>query len=364
MTPYYQNDAVTLYHGDALAVLADLPDASVDAVITDPPYALEFMGRKWDGWDSPAAFQQWCEAWARECLRLLKPGGHLLAFGGTRTWHRLATAVEDAGFEIRDSIAWLNSQGFPKSADQGKSGWNGWGTSLKPAFEPVTVGRKPFRGTLKKNLLEYRTGALNIDGCRIGANGRALRAHTGSGNARSIFGIGGSAATGTTNLGRWPTNVALDGTQADALDAEAGPSVPAGNTTPVRRNVESGYGGFGTGTFGLHPAMQDAGDTRVSRFFPVFRYQPKAPRHERPIINGVAHPTVKPLALMQWLIRLVTPPGGVVLEPFAGSGTTLEAALAEGFACIGVEREADYLPLIMTRIAKPVTPPLDIEMPA
>ena len=350
MTDLTPERRATVLHGDCLALMAEMPDASFDAIVTDPPYGLGFMGKAWDA--MPPGTE-----WAAECLRVLKPGGHLLAFGGSRTWHRLACAVEDAGFEIRDSIAWINSQGFPKSADQRKgagAAWEGWGTALKPSFEPVVVGRKPFVGTLAGNLLRHGVGALNIDGCRVSVTaGGPLRAHTGSGNAQSIFGIGGSAATGTTNRGRWPTNVAFDGPQSDALDAEAGPSVPAGNKTPVRRNVGGGYGGgYGTGVFGLHPAMQDAGNDKVSRFFPVFRYQPKAPQSERPKVDGIAHPTVKPLALMQWLIRLVTPPGGHILDPFAGSGATVEAALREGVRVTAIEREADYLPLILQRIER------------
>ncbi|AGK87348.1 DNA methyltransferase [Mycobacterium phage PattyP] len=323
---------VDLRLGDCRDILTELEDASVDAIVTDPPYGLEFMGKDWDSpWKSGngfrrahndadtgrnnvfgrqsrcapeyfagAAFQEWSTQWASECLRVLKPGGHLLAFGGPRTWHRLAAAIEDAGFEVRDSIAWLYGSGFPKSLDVSKAidkaagaerevrQWQGWGTTLKPAFEPIVVARKPLVGTVAANVLEHGTGALNIDACRIG-----------------------------TAQGRWPTNVVLDDTQA----AELG---------------------------------------EPQRFFPVFKYQAKAPTKERPsYVNEdgakVAHSTVKPLTLMRWLARLVCPPGGVILDPFAGSGTTVEACLLEGFDCIAIENEADYIPLIEHRISRSTT---------
>lgn len=446
--PYYQDDAVTLYHGDCLDILRELPDASVDAVVTDPPYALEFMGSTWDGWSTPAAFQEWCGLWAAECLRVLKPGGHMLAFGGSRTWHRLAAAVEDAGFEIRDSIAWLYGSGFPKSLDVSKaidkaggaspevqsrtlrtarvragmsresvaeavgctpssvrdweegrarakgrpvefitpspayrdalasllgytaderrivgarsdrredgtviglghSGveyggastpeaerWQGWGTALKPAFEPVVVARKPLDGTVAGNVLAHGTGALNIDGCRMGDGSES------------------QGPRGGSPSGRWPTNVVLDDSQAAELDRQSGTST---SRIGKPRGAASGDG-WGMTATGVE--YDDAGG--ASRFFPTFRYEAKAPTTERPRVDGVAHPTVKPLDLMRWLVRLVTPPGGVVLEPFAGSGTTAEACALEGFQCIAIEREADYLPLIMARLAKPLQLGLDL----
>ena len=370
----YKDEFVELHHGDCLDVMRTLPDNSVDSIVTDPPYGLGFMGKAWD--DLPPGLP-----WAQECLRVLKPGGHLLAFGGTRTWHRLACAVEDAGFEMRDSIAWIHAQGFPKSLDVSKaidkaagaqreilrectyaltdgggySGnlntskprsesaeisapatpdaarWQGWGTSLKPAFEPVVVGRKPLVGTVAANVLAYSTGALNIDGCRVDVGeGDALRTATyvGSNPGSAGHTMGDGWAGQGTNVpmwsgkGRWPANVVLDGSQADALDAQSG------------------------------------GDP--SRFFPTFHYQAKAPTSERPKVDGVAHPTVKPLSFMRWLVRLVTPPGGTVLEPFAGSGTTVEACVLEGFKCIAIEREATYLPLIAARLSRSVATLHDI----
>lgn len=364
MTVYYQDEWVTLYHGDCRDALATMPDASVDAVVTDPPYELGFMGKEWDA--SGIAYN--VDLW-RDALRVLKPGGHMLAFGGSRTWHRLASAVEDAGFEIRDSIAWLNSQGFPKSHNL-DGDWQGWGTALKPAFEPIVVGRKPLAGTVAANVLQYGTGALNIDGCRIESDrGEQSYTVTRWKPGAELSRDGGTwkredenapTVSGTLPSGRWPANVVLDESQAAALNRQAGPSRPAGNKAPLRSNRSSGMFALAPGEHGLHPAMQDGDDDRVSRFFPTFRYQPKAPQSERPKIDGVQHVTVKPLDLMRWLVRLVTPPGGTVLEPFAGSGTTAEACIAEGFRCIAIEREADYLPLIRQRLDKPIQVALDL----
>jgi DNA modification methylase len=534
MTIHYQGHGVTLHHGDCLDVLRTLPDASVDSVVTDPPYGLGFMGREWDA--LPPGRE-----WAEECLRVLKPGGHLLAFGGTRTWHRLACAVEDAGFEVRDSIAWMYGSGFPKSLDvskaidkrreedrapvdavrswlnarrldaglthdavnkhfghasngggsssawmtnptsrslptwdqwqelkslfgfgddmdaevwrlNGRKGapgeawdarvitgmhhqgnaignyelkhgvgkgrtanerrdapatpdaerWQGWGTALKPAFEPVVVARKPLSGTVAANVLAHGTGALNIDGCRIGdgddrtsggPTGARIDAGEGYGGGWSDANAGRARPSG----GRWPANVVLDESQAEALDEQSGTLTSGAN--PTRRGSDKfreAYGDF-KGQAECDPARgADAGG--ASRFF----YVAKAPKGERPsyakegagegrVIEGasgkvrecrqcgnrtirsgetqpacghndfafvptaqreerVSHPTVKPLALMRWLVRLVTPPGGTVLEPFAGSGTTVEACIVEGFDCIAIEKGDEYLPLIMQRI--------------
>jgi DNA modification methylase len=604
-TPHYSNEHVTVYAGDCLDVLADLPAASVDAVVTDPPYGLEFMGKEWDRfapertqyhgeradtsknigddrtkpssrhrvsysmtrstfrrceicgkrefsgspcicpaptwrYEQPlgtptrmAAYQQWGEAWAAECLRVLKPGGHLLAFGGTRTWHRLAAAIEDAGFEIRDSIAWLYGSGFPKSldvskaidraagadrevlatgqpvkrmipgADQNATGswikdngrefvptetapatdvakqWAGWGTALKPAFEPIVVARKPLQGTVAGNVQTYGTGALNIDATRVrqhdsgesnrgdsryctcpwpeadqtrhspntrpAASSDAVRADrndlpanvpqhapghpqqsdsladclsspdSGDAHARTIPAAdqvsvqpqpdadmshdrcatcgysrlipstpynndtaphvesrAGEASAhrrytdnGGTNFaaepgvrggspaGRWPANVVLDDTQAAELDRQSGTLTSGAN--PTRRgadNTRNTYGEFGGQAQCEASRGVDSGG--ASRFFPTFRYSAKAPGTERPTADGIAHPTVKPVDLMRWLIRLITPPGGVVLDPFAGSGTTGEAAIHEHKRAILIEREATYLPLIVARIHKPM----------
>ena len=445
MTVAYEGHGVTVHIADALDVLAGMADASVDAVVTDPPYGLEFMGKEWDApWKQGAdvhaearnrraeemgdenkrryiasavnkyaaglPFQQWCEMWATECLRVLKPGGHLLAFGGTRTWHRLACAIEDSGFEVRDSIAWLYGSGFPKSLDvskaidraagaereasgvrgntqcgyldrgeqcpghddagQSMSGatvhrlptapatdaareWEGWGTALKPAFEPVVVARKPLVGTVAQSVLTHGTGALNIDGCRISMSNedRAIvnnRSGAGFGTGDTVGANQGRAAGKFTSApaGRWPANVVLDESQAEALDEQSGTQRDG---VAVKRNgrTESadGWGNIGKAAVGT-PDETYGGQGGASRFF----YVAKADASERPRVNGTAHPTVKPLDLMRWLVRLVTPPGGTILEPFAGSGTTVEACIVEGFDCIAIEKGDEYLPLIMQRI--------------
>jgi len=388
--PYYSDEAVTLYHGDNREVLKHLDANSLDACVTDPPYELGFMGRKWDA--SGIAYDKylWAEVW-----RVLKPGAHVLAFGGTRTWHRLAVAIEDAGFEVRDSLAWLFGSGFPKSLNlskaidkaagaerevldsydrAGRSGgilgaetvitrnitapatdaarkWQGWGTALKPAFEPIVVARKPLIGTVAANVQQYGTGALNIDACRMGTSD--LIPDTTKNNIR-----GGAYASDTEGrerdttytqnpAGRWPANVILDESQAEALDRQSGCFSGQVGMRQTSNNLTFGVGherekqtfDYGSSDFG-----------GASRFF----YTAKASTAERPRVDGVAHPTVKPLDLMQYLVRLVTPPGGAVLEPFAGSGTTLEACIAEGFQCIGIEMTDEYLPLIMQRITKPI----------
>ena len=406
-----------LLHGDCLEVLRTLPDNSVDSVVTDPPYGLSFMGKRWD-YDVPNA-----KVWA-ECLRVLKPGGHLLAFAGTRTQHRMAVRIEDAGFEIRDMIAWVYGSGFPKSLDVSKaldkinaeagrlhkftewmrstgvtakrinaatgtfmashyltagsqpaiptpdlwaiirpmcgdvpawvdelvariaaerevvgqvtkarstSGasalptiggetvyqswsitapatdaarqWQGWGTALKPALEPITVARKPLIGTVAENVLAHGTGALNVDGCRVGMETRYNAPATAAAGTFNCSPGSGESYTGKEVQGRWPANLIHDGSDE---------------------------------VVGL------TGD--AARFF----YCAKASKADREANNN--HPTVKPTALMQYLCRLVTPPGGVVLDPFMGSGSTGKAAALEGFDFIGIEREAEYLAIAEARI--------------
>lgn len=345
-------------HGDCINVMRTLPDNSVDSIVTDPPYGLGFMGAKWDA--LPPG-----EDWARECLRVLKPGGHLLAFGGTRTWHRLAVAVEDAGFEIRDSIAWMYGSGFPKSLDVSKAidkaagaitapatpaaqQWQGWGTALKPAHEPVVVARKPFKTTVAVNVQEWGTGAINVDGCRVGTetveSGRSGR---GVHQTGSMAGSLGASTEGGHSAGRWPANVVLDEGMAAMLDGQSGNRRGFASQRDLTIGEDDGviYGrGLGVVAPGVRQGYNDNGG--ASRFF----YVAKAPKKERPVVDGVAHATVKPLTLMRWLVRLVTPEGGTVLEPFAGSGATVEACILEGFHCIAIEREAEYLPLIQARI--------------
>lgn len=388
-TPYYEDESVTVHHGDCLDVLVELPDASVDAVVTDPPYGLEFMGKDWDGsngfrrslnaadvgrnnvfgrssrtspeYRADGTFQRWCSAWAAECLRILKPGGHIVSFGGSRTWHRLAAGIEDAGFEIRDSIAWLYGSGFPKSHNIGE----GRGTALKPAFEPIVVGRKPLTGTVAQNVLEHGTGAINIDACRVGLEERTNPAG-GTSSLQRVSrveqgyreNLTTSVGEPSTVVGRWPTNVVLDEDQAAALDQQTGTLTSGlfkGNRgTDKTRGI---YGAFKGDPTREVETYGDSGG--ASRFFPVFRYEAKAPRSERPVVDGTEHPTVKPLELMRWLVRLVTPTHGVVLDPFAGSGTTAEACVLEHMRCITIERESDYLPLIVERLSKPLEIGLD-----
>lgn len=418
MSVCYEDDAVTVHHGDCIEVLRSLPSGSVDSIVTDPPYGIRFMGQTWDGADivrrtqqgldsskgapdgargphggyrsasveagrysrslrDAWAFQQWCGEWACEALRVLKPGGFMLAFGGARTWHRLACAVEDAGFEVRDSIAWIYGSGFPKSVNVARTvdarlahgesassaAWEGWGTALKPSFEPCVVARRPLDGTVADNVLAHGVGGINIDACRIhsaGSEGRdytVRRLKSGAelnrtgGNWRPEE--GGEAYVGRTKDGRWPSNVVLDEEAAHALDAEAPESVSRRGKPRSAATSGAGWDMRATGA-----EYDDQGGP--SRFFPVFRYEVKASADERPSVGGVSHPTVKPVALMRWLVRLVTPYGGMVLDPFAGSGTTLEAAVAEGMRAVGVEREESYLPLIASRLDRPVTPVLDL----
>jgi site-specific DNA-methyltransferase (adenine-specific) len=518
----------TLHHGDCRQVLAEFPDSSIDAIVTDPPYGLEFMGKDWDApwqassksalfgtrsttmpgfgsqrnatcltcrgrlrgktrcncdvpnWDeAPSAtnnrqmhaYQAWFTEIAAELYRVLKPGGHLLAFGGTRTYHRMAAAIEDAEFEIRDSLHWVYGSGFPKSLDVSKAidkaagakrevvgsvtkgstplpnnhdgkwndgqidgtfditapatdaarQWDGWGTALKPAHEPIVVARKPLVGTVAANVLAHGTGALNIDGTRVGTTDRF------GGGARATSGfVAGYEHDGWTPgspLGRWPANFVLthtadcadecvDGCPVAELDEQSGerPSGARRAGTYAGKSDGPAYGRFGS--FDSDQITASTGG--ASRFFtvtewddvPPFRYVAKPSRSERnagldglprkaksddpygyanarrgrchgcarwadigegddcsscgtrfdrtaneqqPMSNH--HPTVKPLALMRWLVRLVTPPGGVVLDPFAGSGTTLAAAVLEGFDAVGIEMTDEYLPIINGRVA-------------
>jgi site-specific DNA-methyltransferase (adenine-specific) len=249
----------------------------------------------------------------------------------------------------------------PATADAAR--WHGWGTALKPAHEPIVVARRPLAGTVAANVLEHGTGALNIDGCRVGTDGGTRGATAGPQGAVYGDGLNGAFGKPVPGLGRWPANLVLthapdcadggpcaDGCPAAALDEQSG-VLKSGVFAPHHADNGKAAGTYSAMT-GRERTTSTYGDQGgASRFFPTFRYQPKAGRSERPTVDGVTHPTVKPLALMRWLVRLVTPPGGVVLDPFLGSGTTAQAARDEGFRCIGVELEEAHLPLIVTRLA-------------
>lgn len=393
--------SVDVRHGDCLTILRDMPDNSVDSVVTDPPYGLSntkpaqvadvlaawvtggteavpaknggFMGKDWDSFVPPPA------VWA-ECLRVLKPGGHMAVFAGSRTQDLMGLSIRLAGFEIRDTLGWIYGSGFPKSLDVSKAidkaagaerevvgpvdtapatpeakQWDGWGTALKPAIEPIILARKPLDGTVAANVLEWGVGGLNIDACRVETDedrSRPPRAQN------QIYGGGkGTNLTPSESdpAGRFPANVLLDPEAAAAMDQQSGV-------------LKSGVGTIGAGKGSADNASSIASTGKIassygdsggaSRFFPVFKYQAKAPKRERPVIEHedgtrVQHPTVKPLALMEWLVTLITPPGGTVLDPFAGTGTTLQAARDKGFAAIGVEQDADYIRLIEARLVSP-----------
>jgi site-specific DNA-methyltransferase (adenine-specific) len=405
-------------HGKNLDILPTLADNSVDSIVTDPPYELGFMGKGWDSSGIAYSVQLWTE-----CLRVLKPGGHLLSFGGTRTFHRVAVAIEDAGFEIRDNMAWLYGSGFPKSLDVSKAidkaanfdgevigtekidvgmqggsmhtgretkiqerkikklstkaqQWNGWGTALKPAHEPIIVARKPLIGTVAHNVLTHGTGALNIDGSRIGAEGGTFKASKPEGTSNGIYGngINGAVEIGELNKGRWPANIIFDEHTAGLLDEQSGVLTsgalkPWVNGSVASETVASFSRGLNGKTRDYTAAKSSGG---ASRFF----YVAKASKRDRneglddfPLRKSDTrsetaaglwsemeaakqnfHPTVKPTALMEYLVKLVTPPNGTVLDPFTGSGSTGKAAILNGFDFIGIEMTEDYLPIIKARL--------------
>jgi site-specific DNA-methyltransferase (adenine-specific) len=375
------NERYTLHHGDSLAVLASLPENSVDSIVCDPPYELGFMGKAWDKTGIANNVDLW-----RAALRVLKPGGHLLAFSGSRTYHRMACAIEDAGFELRDQIMWVYATGFPKSRNLGE----GRGTALKPAHEPICVGRKTPEGSVAANVEKHGPGALYIDACRVGDDVRHERFTSFAACHGNSFGAPGTAEArrGTQGdakeyVGRWPANVIHDGSpEVVALFPES-----KGQRAAVSGNEPSSKTNNVFGKFDGRPATAPRVDldTSAARFF----YCPKASpadRHEgldRPgpqfkkgttlrkvqvaaaagELTGNTHPTVKPTELMAYLCRLVTPPGGTVLDPFMGSGSTGKAAMREGFNFIGIELEAAYVAIADARIKhellKQAPPPAD-----
>lgn len=372
-----------IIRGDCLEKLKTLEANSIDSIVTDPPYGLSFMGKKWD-YDVPSV-----EIW-REVIRVLKPGGHLLSFGGTRTHHRMVLAIEDAGFEIRDQIQWLYGSGFPKSHDISKAidkaagaerevvgnnpnhrgqsqfenqytkglgqdgsitapstpeakQWQGWGTALKPANEPIVLARKPLEKglTIAENVLKWGCGGLNIDASRIEGGERP---HIERRNDKSLdgdvygSGINGSKSLGLFTQGRFPANLLLDETAAEMLDEQSGVLKTGG---PKYEDSHQKHHMFKGG----RPDSHRPGDTGgASRFF----YVAKASKRERG--EGNVHPTVKPIRLIEYLIKLITPPNGTVLDPFMGSGSTGVAAKNLGFEFIGIELNDEYCEIAQKRI--------------
>ena len=359
-------------HGDCRDIMRTLPDNSVDAIVSDPPYGLAFMGKEWDHGVPGVEF--WTEA-----LRVAKPGAHLVAFGGTRTFHRLAVAIEDATWEVRDCLSWLYGSGFPKSKnvalsiDKGEGHpnrgraiptasryqnateehltsnpvgtyepktdaakqWDGWGTALKPAWEPIVLARKPLVGTVAANVTQYGTGGINVDGCRIPTEGqpRIKGGLSGVHDDTDVLGNGGlkkRVERPDDSLGRWPANVCLDKDAAALLDESRFFYVAKAS----RREREGGLESVAVDSFHRYGAGIGEGA------------DPSAPA-----MNRNHHPTVKPIALMRWLCRLVTPPDGLVLDPFNGSGSTGCAAVLEGFRYLGAELDADYVEIARKRIA-------------
>lgn len=371
-------------NADCREVMKSLPANSVDSIVTDPPYGLEFMGKGWDRGVPGVEF--WTEA-----IRVLKPGGYLLAFGGTRTFHRLTVAIEDSGFEIRDCLGWIYGSGFPKSHNISKAidkaagaeaaNWDGWGTALKPAWEPIILARKPLIGTVAENVLAFGTGGLNIDACRIETEGFPKSKFPKGDNYSAAgyeHGTKNIRLTETENLGRWPANILHDGS-AEAIGIF--PETKSGILKPSHFSKASEANCLNGSNQARHPRQEFGGDSgSAARFF----YCPKASRADREEgldafdqiqrVNGNKwtdqdyrvsrgerppsaesgprrnfHPTVKPSALMGYLCRLVTRPGGTVLDPFAGSGSTGKAALSEGFRFIGAELDPAYAEIAEAR---------------
>lgn len=417
---FHSSEQFTLYNGDSKQILPTLAENSIDSIVCDPPYELGFMGKSWDSTGIANDIDLW-----KEVLRVLKPGGHLLAFSGSRTYHRMVVAIEDAGFEIRDQIMWVYGSGFPKSHNISKgidkaagaerevigrnpnsrenatkdntlyeSGtvgktdyitkaataeaqqWQGWGTALKPAHEPIVLARKTFTGTVVNNILTYGVGGLNIDGARVGSEtivSRGGRSDVVTGDERKGKALGMYGAhepLNTEHQGRWPANFIHDGSDEvvelfpDTAPSKAAPRKGT-NPNPMDWGNERLDGNIIKG-------HNDLGGS-VARFF----YCAKAGKRDRnegldgfktrethrygagigegltpnaPALDKNHHPTVKPIDLMRYLCRLITPPNGTILDPFLGSGSTGKAAMYEGFKFVGIELTQEYLPIAKARI--------------
>lgn len=371
-----------LINADCIAAMKEMADESIDSIVTDPPYELGFMGKSWDS--TGIAFN--IEVW-QEALRVLKPGGHLIAFSGSRTYHRMAVAIEDAGFKIRDQIMWVYGSGFPKSHNlskaldkqegiwRGKAGepvdddtkrsfgqhyeinpmeppvtdaakqWDGWGTALKPAHEPMVLARKPVIGTVANNVLTYGVGGLNIDGSRVGSDGGSSRGS----EPPTHLSPSGATTTGhkvvKLDAGRWPANFIHDGSdEVNDLLGEPAQFFYCAKASKRDRNegldgfeVEEIRGGGGRVAEGYDESTEDLKE--AARKYGAVK-----------TAKANSHPTVKPTTLMQYLVRLVTPPGGVVLDPFMGSGSTGKACAYEGFNFIGIDQSAEYVEIARARI--------------
>ena len=318
-------DYNTIINDDCLHAMQGLEDNSIDSIVTDPPYGLSFMGKDWDHGIPGVVFWQ-------EALRIAKPGCHLLAFGGTRTFHRLAVAIEDAGWEIRDTVMWVHGSGFPKSHNL-KGEWQGYGTALKPAWEPVIVARKPIEGTVANNVLKWGTGGINIDGCRVGTEEDTARARYEVRDTAAPFGRGAMMGGNGSPLGRWPANLIHDGSD----------EVVSGFPNDTSRFFYCAKASKRERNAGCEELEEKKRDESRNAKQPSMNGGVGNPynRGAKPVVNH--HPTVKPVALMRYLVRLVTPPDGVVLDPFCGSGSTLVGALQEGFRYLGIEKDPDYV---------------------
>jgi len=378
-----------IHIGSNLDVLPTLPDNSIDSIVTDPPYELGFMGKSWDSTGIAYSVALW-----KECLRVLKPGGHLLAFSGSRTYHRMTCAIEDAGFEVRDQMMWVYGSGFPKShniskaldksagasrkiiginkpcgmfspeiphfgsasnvvetyknnlitepATEAAQQWDGWGTALKPAHEPICLARKPLEGTVASNVTKWGVGGINTDACRVDSvEGVAAFTHpkTSSSN-RTSFNLGTSRSAGITNIGRFPANLMHDGSQEvlELFPGEEKSSAARFFYCPKasKSDRDNGCGGFDLKRDSDRKKNDGAGGNN--------------PRNRTNNLRSNFHPTVKPTELMRYLCRLITPPVGTVLDPFMGSGSTGRGAILEGFNFIGIELSAEYAAIAEARI--------------